>query len=145
MSAPRFNPRACAVVIRGDRVLLHRAERDAFWALPGGRVEPGEFAQEAVVREIREELGLDATAGRLLWLVENFFTYDDTAFQEFGLYFLVEVDGLSDEAEFRGQERHLIFRWFDRGSLAEVDLRPVPLRDRLWDLPAAPLHLCWRD
>lgn len=38
----RFQLRAAAVVVHGGFVLLHRLQGDAFWALPGGRVEPGE-------------------------------------------------------------------------------------------------------
>jgi 8-oxo-dGTP diphosphatase len=34
------------------------------WSLPGGRIEAGESAEEAVVREVREETGLDVSAGR---------------------------------------------------------------------------------
>jgi ADP-ribose pyrophosphatase YjhB (NUDIX family) len=40
------------------------------WSLPGGRVEPGESDEQAVVREVWEETGLDVTVGRLLGIVE---------------------------------------------------------------------------
>ncbi len=36
------------------------------WSIPGGRIEPGESDQQAVVREVREETGLEVTCGRLL-------------------------------------------------------------------------------
>jgi 8-oxo-dGTP diphosphatase len=50
----------------GANVLLcHRTDRDA-WNLPGGRVEPGETPQEAVVREVLEEVGLQVRVERLL-------------------------------------------------------------------------------
>lgn len=49
-----------------DRVLLcHRRDMDA-WNLPGGRIEPGELPTEAVLREVKEETGLEATIERLL-------------------------------------------------------------------------------
>jgi mutator protein MutT len=40
------------------------------WSIPGGRVEPGETDEQAVMREAREETGLDVSVGRLLGEVE---------------------------------------------------------------------------
>jgi RimJ/RimL family protein N-acetyltransferase/8-oxo-dGTP pyrophosphatase MutT (NUDIX family) len=54
-----------------DRVLLCRLTYKNDWDLPGGVVEVGESPQEAVSREVKEELGLDIGAGALLltdWL-----------------------------------------------------------------------------
>jgi ADP-ribose pyrophosphatase YjhB (NUDIX family) len=36
------------------------------WSVPGGRIEPGETDEQAVIREVREETGLEVTCGRLL-------------------------------------------------------------------------------
>jgi 8-oxo-dGTP diphosphatase len=41
------------------------------WSIPGGRIEPGESDQEAVVREVREETGLEVSCGPLLGAVER--------------------------------------------------------------------------
>jgi 8-oxo-dGTP diphosphatase len=47
-------------------VLRGRPPGLGLWSLPGGRVEPGEDDHTAVLRELREETGLEATAGRLV-------------------------------------------------------------------------------
>ena len=73
LGSHRFHARAAAIFIWQDSVLLHRLEEDSYWALPGGRVEPGEAATKTVVRELREELGEDVVCGPLNYLVENFF------------------------------------------------------------------------
>lgn len=54
-----------------DRVLLCELTYKKDWDLPGGVVDPGESPADCVVREVREELGLDVTAGPLIavnWL-----------------------------------------------------------------------------
>jgi len=52
---------AAIIEFSDGRILLERRATVAFkgyWALPGGRLEPGESSQEAVVREVMEEVGL---------------------------------------------------------------------------------------
>jgi ADP-ribose pyrophosphatase YjhB (NUDIX family) len=53
---------ACALIVRDGKVLLVRHSYVAGWLLPGGGVRRGEPAEEAVLREMREEIGLAACA-----------------------------------------------------------------------------------
>ena len=66
---------AGAVVRNEDGRLLvirrgHEPDRGS-WSLPGGRIEPGETAAVAAVREVREETGLTVTAGRTVGRVHR--------------------------------------------------------------------------
>ena len=65
---------ASGVAIRDESILLVQRGRppDAGrWSVPGGRVEPGERVADAVVREVREETGLDVTVERFVGWVER--------------------------------------------------------------------------
>ena len=62
-------PAAVAVIADGDRVLLTRRARDPYagtWDLAGGFLEAGETPEAAVVRELREELGVAASRPTLI-------------------------------------------------------------------------------
>jgi 8-oxo-dGTP pyrophosphatase MutT (NUDIX family) len=60
VTAPALREAARAVVLdpHGRAMLLRYDENGGFWATPGGSLEPGETPREAVIRELREELGV---------------------------------------------------------------------------------------
>ena len=66
--------RAAGILLSGEWVLLHRRVSQAVWALPGGKVELGESAAQALVRELAEELSISVVCGELVYVAENFFT-----------------------------------------------------------------------
>jgi ADP-ribose pyrophosphatase YjhB (NUDIX family) len=65
--------RVTGVVIEDDRILLLNQDTDTgrSWSLPGGKVEEGETLAAALVREMREETGLEVEPGRLLYVCDH--------------------------------------------------------------------------
>ncbi len=146
----RFNYRVVGVALHAGRVLVHRAVQDNFWALPGGRVELFEFASQALIREMREELGIAVQVERLLWVNENFFGDRGIRNHELGLYFLMSIpvdSPILKMESFPGQEgeTHLIFQWFPLDVLDRLPLYPTFLRERLRSLPSGIEHIEHRD
>jgi 8-oxo-dGTP diphosphatase len=66
----------------GRLLLIRRGHEPGkgLWSIPGGRIEPGESDESALVREVREETGLAVTAGRLIGTVRRPAGASDTVF-----------------------------------------------------------------
>ncbi|WP_426355065.1 NUDIX hydrolase [Exiguobacterium sp. R-39] len=138
----RFNHRAAAVIVKEGHLLIHRNVRDDFWALPGGRIRLMESGAEAVIREIKEELGLKAEATRFLAVQENFFTYDEVSFHEVGFYYEVNVsdDMTVTSKDFFGVEgEELVYRYVPIDQLQSVKLYPEKLTMMIQSGEWAPL------
>ncbi|MCC8163955.1 MAG: (deoxy)nucleoside triphosphate pyrophosphohydrolase [Lachnospiraceae bacterium] len=88
------------------------------WEFPGGKVEPGETPEEALVREIREELDTDIAVGERIARIE----YDYPAFHLSMDCFWAEV--LSGDLVLR---EHEAARWLTKEELYSVDWLPADL------------------
>ncbi|TCP59444.1 ADP-ribose pyrophosphatase YjhB (NUDIX family) [Tumebacillus sp. BK434] len=149
--AKRFNHRTAGVFLDDGHVLLHRFEQDDFWALPGGRVEFMETTKQAVLREMQEEIGLEATVERLLFIAEIHSEEDGGQYHEVGFYYLLRADAsqpiFRKDIAHRGTEAGtpLIYKWFRLEDLPGLRLFPTFLKTKLQDLPAQAEHVIHRD
>ncbi len=138
----RFNYRVCAVLLDQGRILAMHDERSPYWYLPGGRVRMGERAEDAVLREVREELGIEARILRPLWLSQAFFNEDVARvdYHELCLYFLLDASGtdlLLRGDQFRGPERRHVhdFAWLPFDRLRDEYFYPLFLKTEIFHLP----------
>ena len=70
----QWRPSAYAIVIKNDQLLT--AKHFGRNNLPGGGIEPGELPEEAVIRETKEETGIDVANPRFLTMVPQFFAWN---------------------------------------------------------------------
>ena len=79
-----------------DRILLVKRDTVPFkgyWALPGGRMDPGETVEQTIVREVKEETGLDVTIVRKIGEYVEKGVKDDVDYEYYPTCFLVKVVG----------------------------------------------------
>ena len=109
-----------ALVREAGRALMSRRRPDQampnLWEFPGGKVEPGEHPEAALIREVREELGCDVEIERIEEVVFH-------AYEEFDLYMLVYASRIT-----AGEPRAI--------EVAEVAWVPAPALPALDLLPA---------
>lgn len=138
----RFNYRVCGMIIHEGKILAMHDQRSPYYYLPGGRVQLGETVEEAVLREIREELEIDAKIVRPLWFNQGFFTEDVSGeqFHEICIYFLMDIshtDLLSKGKQFvlsENNQRHT-FEWLEFDRLKDEYFYPIFLKEKIFDLP----------
>ena len=139
----RFNYRVCAILLHGGKLLAMHDEVSPYYYLPGGRVLLHETAEEAIVRELREELGIEAAIVRPLWLCQSFFTEEvkQEKFHELCLYFLMDASqtGLFDRGERftlqEGNKHTLRFEWLPLERLKDEYLYPHFIKESIFHLP----------
>ena len=124
MVSPQPIPVVCAVIVREGRILL--AQRPANkhlplkWEFPGGKVEPGEEAAAAIIREIREELGCAVVITRAL----PPFLHDYTTVV---IEMIPFVCGLASGSPEPHPHEHVAFTWAPLEELPGYDLAAADL------------------
>lgn len=144
----RFTYRVGGILIHDEHVLCQAASEEGFWFLPGGRAELGEPAKVTLLREMQEELGVAVEIGRLLYVVENFFTDANDSWHELGLYFLMTApansyfyQSLETFTHVDEVGNHLRFDWLPISRLEEFSLYPLVLQKALQQIPEHTIHL----
>ncbi len=137
-----FNYRVCAVILHDGKLLATKGQDTPYYFLPGGRVKLHEPAEKAILREIREELGIEPGSLRPLWLNQGFFTEDVTGkrFHELCLYYLVDIsetDLLSKGNSFTVTEsgRAYYYEWIPLSRLKSEYLYPLFIKEKIFHLP----------
>ncbi len=119
---------ARGVCIQDDQLLICRSRGADNTFLPGGHVEFGESAREALRRELEEEAGKAGRVGRFLGAVEHTFRQKGKRHCEVNLVFELVVPDVAPPAAPASCEAQLSFAWCPVSELETSSLEPAPLR-----------------
>jgi ADP-ribose pyrophosphatase YjhB (NUDIX family) len=111
-------PCAGALIVKDNRVLLVLRAVEPFtgcWDIPGGFLEAGEHPYAGMVREVKEETGLDVRAIELLGVYMDRYALDDDDFYTLNHYYLVEPIG----GTLRAADDVNAYRWFPLDALPD--------------------------
>ena len=94
----RFAGRTATAIIRfpTDKILLVKRATvpfKSYWALPGGRVDPGETVEQTIVREVKEETGLDVVVVSKIGEYREQGVKDGIEYEYYPACFLVKTVG----------------------------------------------------
>lgn len=148
----RTNERAVGIIVKDNKILVFRRikESNRYFAFPGGGVEEGETAKAAVLREMKEELCIDAKIDKFLFTVSieqknnNLFHIEAgkgaTGYSRDQLFYLIkdfkgipQLGGPEKERSSKTNQYHI--EWIPFSSIEKtVDLYPIEGRDKLAEL-----------
>ena len=108
---------ARGVCVQDGKILLCKAKGGATTYLPGGHIEFGETGRQALVREVKEEMGVDAETGAFLGVVENAFEQHGKPHAEVNLVYELKVPPATLA---RACEDWIEFEWRDLAHLDDL-------------------------
>lgn len=128
VSAPQLTARksrkpeltvVAALILRDSKILVCQRRRDDThslqWEFPGGKVEPGEIPQEALARELREELGVEAAIGRELFRTRHRYREVQRELELIFFQAIIDRSALLQNLVFEG------FEWADPSALPQYN------------------------
>jgi 8-oxo-dGTP diphosphatase len=121
-----------ALIIFDNELLLTTDVARNVSFLPGGHIHHGEQATDALMRELREELGIDLEVGKLLGVIESGWDYNGGLYHEYNLIFDVPIS-TEKKDEVKSCEAELQVEWVPIDKLDSLNIFPKILVEKIND------------
>ena len=113
MKKQRVRPLAICVFLNNDRILVAEGydplKQQTFYRPLGGGIEFGEYGEQAIHRELMEEIGAEVTDLKYLGMLENIYVFNGTPGHEIVMVYdgVLKESGLYEQAEVEGIEAEI--------------------------------------
>ncbi len=116
-----------ALIIKNRKILVCQTNGRGYYFLPGGHVEFGETMQEALKRELYEEMEAKVVQSQFIGGFENLFEQDGEKKHEVSFIFQADID-ITDVI---AKEAHISFFWFTMDEFINENIVPSALKDAI--------------
>ncbi|WP_155974357.1 NUDIX hydrolase [Streptococcus ruminantium] len=124
-----FGVRATALIIKDGKIFLTKDDKGRYYTI-GGAIEVNELVRDAVIREVKEELGVDCLVNQLAFVVENQFIQEKLTFHNIEFHFIVQPLGEMPNEMIEGEQKQTC-EWIDLDNLVNLDIVPAFLTKEL--------------
>ncbi|MBJ7985901.1 MULTISPECIES: NUDIX domain-containing protein [Bacillus] len=141
----KFHHIVRAIMIKDEKLLVAEYIGHHYF-LPGGHVEIGESAENALLRELREELGVTCSVKQFLGVIENQWQAKETLHHEINHIFEIDSNELKSDFTPISKESHLAFHWidFNKENINSYTIMPTPSVKELLEIKLSDeLLTCW--
>ncbi len=138
-----FGVRVSALIIQEGKIYLAKSPKEEYYTI-GGAIHFGELTEEAVQREVREEIGIEVIVEKLAFVVENHFTLEGKDFHQIEFQYLVTpLSEPNHQMKESGQVRDC--QWVSLDDLESINLNPAFLKQALTKLEGPVRHVINKD
>ena len=133
--------RVGAIIFEGDSIILIKrvTEERTYWVFPGGQIDKGETKEEALVRECKEELGIDVK------IIKPFveLRHEPYGNEQQEYFYICEKTGgelgTGDGPEFSGDERYLYRGTYEvvkvpKENIKDLNLLPEEIKNKVLEI-----------
>jgi len=130
--------RTVGLLIRNNKILVQREKDGTEYALPGGHVKIGETSEESLIREYKEETGADIICGRLIWVEELFWKWNNKNIHGIAFYYLItlknNLDIPDDYVEPHKDNSNVIVEWVTIDEMKRLTIYPTFIKEKIGNI-----------
>ena len=129
--------RVAGLLVRNNHLLVQKNKSNPY-TIPGGHVFFGETSENALIREFKEEIGIDVQICRLIWVEENFWKWGKKDAHNISFYYLVmqkDEAALSDTFISPYKDKNdVTIQWISFDNLKKVEIYPEYIKFKITNI-----------